>query len=123
MPKLSPTFAFIALILWLLSNWVGAHGHFCFDGQEPPLSVHMHLHGHGAHGHHADEEHQDADIELGKSVLAKLGKIDLGLVLLAALALMLLILPQAGLCRSYRPFYPPPSLYWRPLLRAPPVIA
>lgn len=123
MPKISPHYAFVALALWLLSNWAGAHGHYCFDGQEPPISVHMHLNGHEVHEHHPDEVHQDADIELGKSVLAKLSKIDLGLVLLAALALVLLVLPRAGFARIFRPFYPPSSLYWRPLLRAPPVSA
>lgn len=121
MPTLSPHVAFLAFALWLLSNWAGAHGHYCFDGQEPPISVHMHLNGHEVHDHHPDEVHQDADIELGKSVLVKLSKIDLGLVLLVALALVLLILPHAGFASIYRSFYPPSSLYWRPLLRAPPV--
>lgn len=120
MPKLSSYFAFVALALWLLSNWMGAHGHYCFDGQEPPISMHMHLDGHEVHDHHPDETHQDADIELGKSVLAKPGKVDLGLILLTALALVLLIRPRPGLTRTYRRFYPPPPLYWRPLLRAPP---
>nr|WP_324257218.1 hypothetical protein [Cellvibrio fontiphilus] len=123
MPKISPHYAFIALALWLLGNWAGAHGHYCFDGQEPPISVHMHLDGHEVHDHHPEEVHQDADIELGKSVLAKSGKIELGLMLLAALALVLLLLP-AAICRSIytRPYLPPP-LYWRPLLRAPPLTA
>jgi hypothetical protein len=123
MPKLSPTFAFLALAFWLLGNWAGAHGHRCFDGQEPPISVHIHLDGHDLHGHHPAEVHQDADIELGKSVVAKLGKIDFGLVLLAALALVLVILPHTGFAGIYRPFSPHSSLYWRPLLRAPPFIA
>lgn len=114
-------FAFIALALWLLSNWAGAHGHFCFDGQEPPISVHMHLDVHEVHDHHPDEVHQDADIELTQSALAKLSKIDLGLVLLAALALALLILPTPIFISAYRAFYPRISLHWRPLLRAPPV--
>lgn len=123
MPKLSPHYAFVALIFWLLSSWAGAHGHFCFDGQEPPISVHMHLDGHEVHDHHPDEVHQDADIELGQSVLAKLSKVDLGLVLLAALALVLLILPRARFPHVYSGFYPPRSPHWRPLLRAPPFTA
>lgn len=121
MPKLSPHYAFLALAFWLLSNWAGAHGHFCFDGQEPPISVHVHLDGHEVHDHHPDEVHQDADIELTPSALAKLSKIDLGLVLLAALALALLILPTPIFTSAYRAFYPRISLHWRPLLRAPPV--
>lgn len=123
MPERSYHFAFIALALWLLSNWAGAHGHFCFDGKEPPISVHMHLDGHEAHDHHPDEAHQDADIELTQSVLAKLSKIDLGLILFAALALALLILPTALFIGAYRAFYPRIALHWRPLLRAPPLTA
>lgn len=85
------------------------------------MSVHMHLDGHEVHEHHPDEVHQDADIELTQSALAKLSKIDLGLVLLAALALALLILPTPVFTSAYRAFYPRISLHWRPLLRAPPV--
>lgn len=122
MTKLSHPLAFLALALWLLGNWLGAHGHFCFDGQEPPVSVHMHLL--DSHPeHHADEQHQDADIELGQSVVAKLGKIDLGLVLCAALALIFLPLPGVVLGTTYQQVYPPLSLFWRPWLRAPPVTA
>jgi hypothetical protein len=132
MPRLSPHIAFLALALWLLSNWTGAHGHYCFDGQEPPISVHLHLDGHQphshldtheAHGHHPDEAHQDADIELNQSALTKLSKIDLAVVLLAALTLTLLILPSAIFTRAYRGFYPRVPVYWRPLLRAPPFTA
>lgn len=85
------------------------------------MSVHMHLDGHEVHEHHPDEVHQDADIELTQSALAKLSKIDLGLVLLAALALALLILPTPIYISAYRAFYPPPFRHWRPLLRAPPI--
>jgi hypothetical protein len=120
MSKLSHQFAFMALAFWLLSSWAGAHGHFCFDGQEPQVSVHMDMMG-GHVDHHPDEAHQDADIDLVKSVVAKLIKIDLGLILLAALALALLLLPTAIFHCAYRAFYPRISLYWRPLLRAPPV--
>lgn len=116
-------FAFVAFTLWLLSNWAGAHGHFCFDGQEPPISVHMHLDGHEVHDHHPDEVHQDADIELSKSVLAKLGKIDLTLVLLATLTLGLLVLPTRILIGFYKPLYSPPLFYALPPSRAPPFTA
>jgi hypothetical protein len=119
MPKLSPHFAFLALALWLLGNWAGAHGHFCFDGQEPPVSVHMDVMD-GHLEHHGNEVHQDADIELDQTLLAKLGKIELGLILFAA-ALLLLILPKPVFTCIYHPFYPRISLHRRPLLRAPPL--
>lgn len=83
--------------------------------------MHVHLDGHEVHDHHPDELHQDADIELTQSALAKLSKIDLGLVLLAALALALLILPTPVFTSAYRAFYLRVFLYWRPLLRAPPL--
>ena len=84
------------------------------------MSVHMDVMG-GHLEHHGDEVHQDADVDLVQSALAKLSKIDLGLVLLAALALALLILPTPIFTSAYRAFYPCISLHWRPLLRAPPV--
>lgn len=84
------------------------------------MSVHMDVMG-GHLDHHSDEVHQDADIDLAQSALAKLSKIDLGLVLLAMLALALLILPTPIFTSAYRAFYPRVSLYWRPLLRAPPL--
>mgnify|MGYP007112198922 CR=1 FL=1 len=85
--------------------------------------MHMHLDGHEAHDHHPDEVHQDADIELGTSVLAKLGKIDLGLILLAAVALGLLVLPARFGIGFYQPFHFSFPLYTRPPLRAPPFAA
>jgi hypothetical protein len=120
MPKLSSHFAFLAFIFWLLGNWVGAHGHFCFDGQEPPVSVHMGVISDHVE-HPADAGHQDANIDLVQSVLAKLSKVEVGLILLSLLALALLILPTAIFITAYRRFYPRISLHWRPLLRAPPV--
>lgn len=120
MPRLSPHYAFLALAFWLLSNWAGAHGHFCFDGQEPPVSMHMDVMG-GHLEHHGDEVHQDADIDPVQSALAKLSKLDLGLVLLAALALALLIPPILVFTSANRALYHRTSLYCRPLQRAPPV--
>lgn len=84
----------------------------------------MHMDVMGGHlDHHTDEVHQDADIDLGQSALAKLNKIDVGLILLAILSLALLILPTSVFNGAYRAFYPRISLYWWPLLRAPPFTA
>lgn len=123
MPRNAFIIAFTALTLWLLGNWIGVHGHFCFDGQEPPVSVHVHLDGHTAHDHYPDEEHTDADVDLLQLVIAKLSKIDLGLVLLAVLSLLLTPrLPRPVFVRYLtRLFHSIP--YARPLLRAPPLPA
>jgi hypothetical protein len=120
MPRFSHHLAVVALLFWLLSNWAGTHGHYCFDGQEPPMSVHMDVMG-GHLEHHPDEIHQDADIDLTQSILAKLSKIELDMLLLIALVLVLVRLPAILLSSTYLSFCPPAALYRRPLLRAPPV--
>ena len=83
-----------------------AHVHLCFDGQEPPASVHLsdksghhdgvrevdhvndhgHTEGHGHHGdvtdhgggtHHGDDaDHDDVDLDLANPALAKTVKHD-----------------------------------------------
>jgi hypothetical protein len=121
MSKGSYQFAFLALVLWLLGSWLGAHGHFCFDGQEPPVSVHMHMLGdHPVH--HADEDHQDADVDLLQSAIAKV-KLDQSLILLAVVALLLISKPVQVLVSRYSPFIPTHTPFVRPLLRAPPFTA
>lgn len=84
------------------------------------MSVHMDVMGEHLE-HHPDEIHQDADIDLTQSILAKLSKIELDMVLLVALVLVLIRLPAILLNSIYPAFYLPAALYWRPLLRAPPV--
>lgn len=112
----------MAFALWLLGNWLGAHGHFCFDGQEPPVSVHMHMLGDHPE-HHDDEVHQDADVDLLQSAIAKLTKLDQGLILLAVVALLLVVRPRPVLASRYSAFIPTPIPFTRPPLRAPPFTA
>jgi hypothetical protein len=111
---------YTALLLWLCLGWSGAHGHFCFDGQESPVSIHMDLVTDHAE-HTDDEQHRDADIDLSQWVTAKLLKIELPLLLTALLLLALLITSTVSL----RFFYTALSLQrlagLRPPLRAPPV--
>lgn len=116
------TIAFIAFALWLLGNWLGMHGHFCFDGQEPLVSVHMHL-DQGEHDHPADEVHQDTNLELSQLVPAKLSKIDLSLVLLATLVLLLAVFYRPSFNSVYQVRPLSRIAYWRPPLRAPPLSA
>jgi hypothetical protein len=122
MPKLSHPFAFIALALWLFTNWAGAHGHFCFDGQEPPVAMHMDVMGDHL-DHHADEVHQDADLGLAKTVLAKLSKVDLSVLLIAVLSLLLVFHPQRFIRTRYQFLHPRKIPHTWPPLRAPPVTA
>jgi hypothetical protein len=123
MSKSKSIMVMFTLVFWLFGNLMGTHGHFCFDGQEPPMSVHMDIIGDHIEHHDANELHQDADINLMQSILAKFSKIDIGLVLLATLALIFLIFPSRIFTHSYFAFYPSVSHHWRPLLRAPPFIA
>ncbi|MBW2281540.1 MAG: hypothetical protein JRG76_14335 [Deltaproteobacteria bacterium] len=62
--SLPGTIAAMLLSVALPSVWVaGAHLHLCFDGLEPPVTLHA-LVDAGAHaGHHApDEQHSDSDV-------------------------------------------------------------
>jgi hypothetical protein len=100
-----------------------AHVHLCFDGQEPPASVHTH----GTHGertHHAFDEtdgHDDRDVDLESQALAKSLKPDLPLALLAIVALLpptadgtaMAIAAAGEIAGADPPFLRPP-------LRAPP---
>jgi hypothetical protein len=114
------TLAFLALVIWLITSWSGAHGHLCFDGQEPPVSVHMHTL--GEHTDHAvDEQHVDADIDLSQPFLAKLTKIDLPLLIAAALVLAVLFHKNSIPVSNYSPGYSSRRAGLRPPLRAPPV--
>ena len=121
-PKFAHQFAFVAFALWLLGSWLGAHGHFCFDGQEPPVSVHMHaLSDHP--DHHADGEHQDADMDLLQSAIAKLSKLDQSFILLAVVALLLIQQPRQQAVSRYSTFIPTRIPFAHPPLRAPPLTA
>jgi hypothetical protein len=115
------TLAFAALAIWLLLGWSGAHGHLCFDGQEPPMSVHMDMLGEHPE-HHADEQHLDADMEMDQLALAKLVKFDLP-VLLATLFLLVILCQQPAIFMSTcSRHYIRHLIGLRPPLRAPPVL-
>lgn len=118
--------------LWLLSLLCiavlvmrvgGAHLHLCFDGSEPPASLHFE-----DAGHHPDHHvaHDDVDVSLLADALTKTGKLglDLPLLLLAAFCLSFLLRasPQAFRRRAALDLRPPPA-HLRPLLRGPPAFA
>ena len=108
-------------LIFLLAGALGVHVHLCFDGSEPPASVHAG--GSERLDHHVGGEHHDVDVEPVGELLAKSGKLDLPVLALVA-ALLLLLLPRAttGVAHfSSRPAVPIPPRRWRPPLRAPPV--
>jgi hypothetical protein len=130
--KLSPMSRRVLTRPWLLTllcalllatRLGGAHLHLCFDGSEPPASLHLTdigLH-HGEFD--AGSEHQDQDIALADEVLAKLFKsqLDLPALLLAAMFLWgLLELAQTYTPRPARGFAPSAAHSLRPPPRGPP---
>jgi len=74
----------------------GAHLHLCFDGGEPPATVHSLEDG----AHHeesgADIVHRDVDVSIASSALAKKFDHSLDLPGLLATALVVLRVPVAG---------------------------
>ncbi len=114
------TFVLLALLLWLMTSWTGVHGHFCFDGQEPPVSLHVDVIGHQTHT--PSESHQDIDLDASQSVLAKHLKFDPLLPVLLAAIFALLAAPKTLLFffRSLA-YHPRRRAGLRPPLRAPPV--
>lgn len=86
------------------------------------MSVHMHMLGDHPE-HHDDEVHQDADVDLLQSAIAKLTKLDQGLILLAVVALLLVVTPRQTLVSGYCALIPSFTPFSRPPLRAPPLTA
>lgn len=113
-------FVYAALLLWLFASGSGMHGHFCFDGNEPPVSVHFDLL--DKHEGHAEPGHQDADSKPAQIDVLKVSNQDLPF--LAALLLLVVVWPLVRE-QKYRTFNTP--LSWasitgiRPPLRAPPI--
>lgn len=121
------TFVYAALLLWLFASASGMHGHYCFDGLEPPVSVHFDL----MSDHHIDDEHvthKDFDskpqVSMFKQVsVFKLTNLDLPF--LAALFFLVIIWP---VIRSQFYILSKTPSSWltvtglRPPLRAPPAI-
>jgi hypothetical protein len=109
----------ILLCFWLLVSCVSIHAHLCFDGQEPPVSVHWQVaDGHG--DHHSQEVHDDQDIELQQWVITKINKLDFFLPLLVAVVFFLISLAAFNSFFIYSNFYLQSQSGLRPAVRAPP---
>jgi hypothetical protein len=114
-------FVLFSLLLWLMSSWTGVHGHFCFDGQEPPVSLHVDVIGHQTH--ELSESHQDIDQDAAQSALVKHLKFDPLLlpVLLAAIYVLLAVHTTQLFFFHLVVQHPRCCNGFRPPLRAPPV--
>ncbi len=115
------TFAFATLIIWLLAGWSGAHSHMCFDGQEPPVTVHIH-----AIGDHADHDssqyHLDADVSLDQPAPTHLLKIDFPLLVNTAFLVIVFYTESTQPVIDYASKIPSYLNGIRPPLRAPPFL-
>ena len=111
----------IALFAFLIANLGGAHGHYCFDGQEPAFSVHFdNL---VAHVDHVTDEqiHNDTDMESAAQILIKFFKADFSVLLPLLLALFLWpIFSERRYAISYTPAHWRKPVKLLPPLRAPP---
>jgi hypothetical protein len=102
----------------------GAHLHLCFDGGEPPATVHSVEDG----AHHeesgADVVHHDVDVSIASSALAKKFDQSLDLPGLIATTLVVLRVPVSGavvpLPDRSAVLVPDPELRLLPPLRGPP---
>jgi hypothetical protein len=121
----NPWLLTLLCVMLLVVRVGGAHLHLCFDGGEPPASLHLMDHGlhHGAPG--MDAQHQDTDIAVAGEVVVKLAKLglDLPVLLLAALLVWSLLQAPRQPAPGYRhPFFFSAARSLRPPLRGPPLL-
>lgn len=99
------------------------HLHLCFDGKEPPTSVHF-ADGSVHHDdHHKDQNHADKDVDPFVGALAKTGDTDSGLALLPATPVSSVLMPvirDTPAIQQDPPDIPPEPFHLRPPLRGPP---
>lgn len=113
------TFVFVTVTLWLFIAWSGLHGHACFDGQEPYLSIHMDSLGEHP-DHHENEKHLDADVDLNQPALLKLFKVELPVLVITLLLLVVSFKDSLSIIYFYTRHRPPRLIGLQPPLRAPP---
>jgi len=117
-----PWIVFFSALALLFVSSAGTHLHVCFDGQEPPISVHV-LDGDHADLHGNDAAHDDLDIDPLSKSTPKSFHSDLPVLALAMMLWVLLWRSAAAIPVPLRCLSSPrsPSRYWRPPLRAPPL--
>lgn len=119
----APHWLLIVLLAVLVTRLGGVHLHLCFDGQEPPATLHASDGGEHHDAHHLGEQHSDKDVDLLGVVLLKKSPGSLELPILLAACIVLLLLSPASRGQwprnaFYRAFPQPFRL--RPPLRGPP---
>jgi len=100
-----------------------SHVHYCFDGQEPPASVHLvdgTDHDHELPGHSDGADHDDLDLDVPNQALAKAVKYDLPAIHVLVWTMPSESLPSSALAESVDVPPAPDPRYTHPQLRAPP---
>jgi hypothetical protein len=100
------------------------HLHFCYDGQEPPTTVHFADASVHDDEHHVGEDHADKDFDPFVGLLLKHGGSDADLALPTYVVAAVLLLPPvttivSAVSDSLQPHASPP-FHLRPPLRGPP---
>lgn len=114
---------YAALLFWLFASVSGMHGHYCFDGMEPPVSVHFDLLNSHDDLDNEGPNHKDIDSKPMQISIIKVAGLDL--LLLAALFFWIFLWPI--ICGQQYILSKAPSSWLtvtnlRPPLRAPPAI-
>jgi hypothetical protein len=129
MSRLNPVHRLSMLLLCsvlLVMRIGGAHWHLCFDGREPPVSIHIadSSFEHSSIG--IDSQHHDQNVDIGLASLTKHGSADFDLPpLLLAAFLFWAAIPRRAVPRARKapvPTWSDLSLLLPPL-RGPPAIA
>ncbi len=120
--RLRPWLLTLFCVALLVVHVGGAHLHLCFDGSEPPSSLHLMDSGLHHAGPGADAGHQDVNLALAGEALTKLklGSIDLDLPVLLIAALLVWSLLQAP--RHRVPVFSSAARILWPPLRGPPLL-
>ena len=114
--------AAFALLFAGLTN-AHSHVHYCFDGQEPPASVHLvdgTDHEHELPGQSDGEEHDDLDLDVPNQALAKAVKYDLPAITPQVFTVAFEPSPPGALGDAVDSPPAPDPRYAHPQLRAPP---
>jgi hypothetical protein len=122
----SKRWTWLAALAVLFAGLTNAHSHvhYCFDGQEPPASLHLvdsTDHAHEVPSHDGDgTEHDDLDVDVPRQALAKACKHDLAAITSSLWTLSFTTSPAGALAAGVETPPTPPPRFHHPQLRAPP---